>query len=68
MREFTHPPGPGARRSVGNYQLNEATLGKFLIQVETIQACGLIAEVVKENSNQWIQVYATRRVKKVRRG
>jgi hypothetical protein len=53
MREFTHPPGPGARR-------------EFALRAETIKACGLIAEVSVENG--YLTLYATRRTQKVRRG
>jgi hypothetical protein len=72
MREFTHPPGPGARRevaSLGRLEANQElqrAVREFALRAETIKACGLIAEVSVENG--YLTLYATRRTQKVRRG
>lgn len=72
MREFTHPPTPGARReiaSLGRPEDSETPKAKwhdFIIRVETIQKAGLIAEVGSENG--YVTVYAARRSARIRRG
>lgn len=75
MREFSHPPTPGARREIASLgrpndrediELHRKAWRDLSARVETIEKCGLIAELHAENG--YFTLYATRRSTKVRRG
>lgn len=70
MRDFSHPPGLGSSREIhsfGRFEVPaEPKIKELVIRIETIQKCGLIADIRSENG--YVTLYATRRVKKGRRG
>lgn len=71
MREFSHPLGPGVRREIvglgrpsdhDDINLHRRAWRDLAARVETIQRCGLIAELTAENG--YFTIYATRRTSK----
>jgi len=66
MREpASHPPRPGLRRHVWDGRIdNEKEQAEFRARADTIQACGLIAEVTVYGCTLYL--YATRRTRTTR--
>lgn len=63
----SHPPRPGVRRFILESCLNDqVAVERLRITVETIQACGLAAEIERNGSGNYVRVYATRRVRSIK--
>lgn len=63
----SQPPCPGVRRHVLETCLNDAAqIERFRTAVETIVICGLAAEVERNCQGNFLQLYATRRVRTIK--
>jgi hypothetical protein len=66
MREMpSHPPKPGIRRKVYETRLEQLEQqNEFRARIDTINRCGLAAEVTVDGN--YIHLYATRRVRTIK--
>lgn len=65
MREASHPPRPGVRRPIFESNLTTPDkLAEFMARVDTINLCGLAAEITV--SGIYFKLFATRRVRVIK--
>jgi hypothetical protein len=65
VREASQPPRPGVRRPINESTLvRTEDLAEFRARIDTIQKCGLAAEVTVNGS--WINLFATRRTRVIK--
>lgn len=65
MKEPSQPPRPGVRRSIFESTLERPeALAEFRARIDTIQKCGLAAEVTSNGT--WVNLYATRRTRVIK--
>lgn len=67
MKTPSQPPRPGVRRHVLQTCLTGRNeIERFRTAVEAIVICGLAAEVERDGQSQYLQLYATRRVRTIK--